>query len=177
MTDGPATQSRRLFVFAAAFVLAWFVWFAWSGLRAGFAPDDMMNLYGYWKPGPWRAVLSQVMVGSNAYRPMGAAFYLPLFALFGLNPLPFRVALFAALLFNVWLVWRVALRLGCTEAAAWLAALITCYHAGLADLHYSTAVVYDILCFTFYFATLLYYTGIRAAGKTLRPAQWAAFLA
>ena len=152
---------RRTRLAVAVFIMCWFCWFAWSGLLAGFAPDDMMNLHGYWKAGWAQAVYGQFLIGTNIYRPMGALFYLPLFDLFGLNPLPFRIVIFGLLLLNVWLAWRVARVLGCGEAAAALAALVTCYHAGLADLHYSTAVVYDILCFTFYWCAFLFYAGVR----------------
>jgi len=142
-------------------VLAYFLYFAWGGLFANFAPDDMMNLAGYWEQGPWRAVASQFLVGSNAYRPMGALFYLPLFTVFGLNPLPFRIVVFLLLLANVGLAYRAARVLGADGTAATLAALVICYHAGLSDLHYSTAAVYDVLCFFFYFIAFLYYARIR----------------
>jgi hypothetical protein len=137
----------------------------------------MMNLAGYWEQGPWRALATQFLVGSNAYRPMGALFYLPLFSLFGLNPLPFRIVVFLLLLANVGLVYRAARMLGAGETAATLAALAACYHAGLADLHYSTAVVYDVLCFFFYFIAFLYYARIRREKRALRGREIAAFLA
>lgn len=156
----------------SAFVLAWFVYFAWSGLGASFAPDDMMNLHGYWRAGPWQAIASQFQLGINTYRPLGALFYLPLFAVFGLNPLPFRIVVFAVLAGNVWLAYRVARRLGVGEAAAGVAALIVCYHAAMSDIYHFTSVIYDVLCFTFYCATFLYYTGRRMAGSR----RWAAFL-
>ena len=174
---GAATEPIHIRRAAAAFVLAWFVWFAWDGIFAGFAPDDMMNLQGYWEPGVARALLSNFMVGTNAYRPMGAVFYLPLFAVFGLDPLPYRIVIFAVLLVNVYLAYRVARLLGCDELAAGLAALLTCYHAGMADLHYNTATVYDVLCFFFYCCTLIYYIRIRRQERPLRPVEWAAFFA
>jgi hypothetical protein len=171
-------QSRRpLVVAGSAFVLAWFAWFAWDGLLAGFAPDDMMNLYGYWRPGVSKSLFSNLLVGSNAYRPMGAVFYLPLFEWFGLNPLPYRAVVFCVLLLNVGLVFRTARLLGCGEMGAGIAALIACYHAGLADLHYSTATVYDVLCFTFYLAALGFYISRRREGHPLRARDWAGLFA
>jgi hypothetical protein len=162
---------------AAAFVLAWFVWFSREGLFARFAPDDMMNLAGYWNPGVARSLLSNFTIGTNAYRPMGAVFYLPLFAAFGLNPLPYRIVIFVVLLANVYLAYRLARLLDCSELAAGLAALVVCYHAGLADLHYSTATVYDVLCFFFYCSSLIYYIRIRRQKRSLRKREWAAFFA
>ena len=160
----------------AAFVAAWFLWFAWDGLLAGFAPDDMMNLHGYWEQGPWRAVYSQFLVGSNAYRPLGALFYLPLFTLFGLDPLPFRAVILALLAANVWLLYRVARVLGASATASVLAAVVICYHGGMADLHYSTAVVYDVLCFFFYWCAFLCYVRYRRERRRWGAGEWAAFL-
>lgn len=142
----------------------WFVYFAWSGLGVNFAADDMMNLHRYWEEGPLRAITSQVMLGTNVYRPLGALFYLPIYTLFGLNPLPFRIVIFLLLGLNVWLTWKLAARLGAGPLAAFLACLPVAYHGNLADLHYSTAVVYDILCFTFSLAALLLYAGAPISG-------------
>jgi hypothetical protein len=170
------SRRRRASSLAGALlVLAWFVWFTWDGLRAGFAPDDMMNLYGYWYPGVWKSLFSNLLIGSNAYRPMGAVFYLPLFELFGLNPLPYRSVVWCLLLLNVGLAFRTARLLGCREIAAAIAALIVCYHAGLADLHYSAATIYDVLCFAFYLAALGFYISRRQDGSTLRAKDWAVF--
>ena len=95
-------------LFSKLILLAYFVYFAFDGLRAHWAPDDMMNLAGYWERGPWRAIWSQASIGVNAYRPMGALFYLPLFYAFGLNPFPYRIVAFCLLAINLWTVYRLA---------------------------------------------------------------------
>ncbi len=157
----------------AAILLGWMLWFGWDGLGASFAPDDMMNLGQYWHAGMARSLLSNILIGSDAYRPMGAAFYLPIYALFGLDPMPFRVAILILLILNTILTYRLVKQLGGGEVAAGLAALLTSYHAGLADLHYNTAVVYDVLCYLFYCATLTGYVRIRREGRKPRKAEWA----
>ena len=144
----------------------WFLFFTWDGLRVHFAPDDMMNIDSfYWTPGPWRLLISQILLWRGYYRPMGGLFYLPVLAGWGLNPLPYHVLLLAILLLNVWLVYRLAVRLGADWPAALLAALAACYHAGLSNLYYNTAFVYDVLCGCFYFAALVYYGRVRAGGR------------
>jgi hypothetical protein len=154
---------RRLL---AAFLLAWFWFFSWDGLRAHFSPDDMMNIDSfYWTPGWRRLLVSQFLLWRGYYRPMGGLFYLPILSGWGLNPLPYHVALSVVLLLNVWLVYRLARLLGAEWPAAALAALVACYHAGLSNLYYNTAFVYDALCGCFYFGALLYYVRIRAAGR------------
>ena len=154
---------RRLL---APFLFAWFVFFSWDGLRAHFSPDDMMNIDSfYWTPGPWRLLVSQFLLWRGYYRPMGGLFYLPILSGWGLNPLPYHVALSVVLLVNVWLAYRLARLLGADWPAAALAALVACYHAGLGNLYYNTAFVYDALCGCFYFGALLYYVRIRAGGR------------
>ena len=154
---------RRLL---ALFLFAWFWFFSWDGLRAHFSPDDMMNIDSfYWTPGAWRLWVSQFLIWRGYYRPMGGLFYLPILRGWGLNPLPYHVALSLILLMNVWLVYRLARLLGAEWPAAALVALAACYHAGLSNLYYNTAFVYDALCGCFFFAALLYYVRIRAGGR------------
>ena len=108
---------------------------------------------------------------------MGGAFYLPIFSLWGLNPVPYHVALSLIMAVNAWLVYRLARVLGAGEWAAFLAALVACYHAGLANLYYDTAFVFDALCGCFYLATLVYYCGIRSRDLLLTRGQMAVFAA
>ena len=97
-------MSRRQLQFAL--VLSWFVYFTHDTLAVHFAPDDMMNLAGYWRTKPAQLVTSHVLLWRDFYRPMGAVFYLPLFHAFGFNPAPYHAAILAILLANVYLVWR-----------------------------------------------------------------------
>jgi len=160
---------------SAVLLAAYFLRFAWDGLGARWAPDDMMNLYTAWQPGPWQLLLSQFRPWHGDYRPMGGAFYAVLYAMFGLNPLPYRVAIVLLLGFNLWLIYRLARLLGCDELRAAVAVILAAYHAGLGSLHYNTDVIYDILCFTFYLSAFLYYASIRRRGRLLRGWESAAF--
>jgi hypothetical protein len=87
---------------------------------------------------------------------MGAAFYLPLFHRFGLNPLPFQIAVLLILAFNMFLAFRLALALAASRFVAGLAALLVAYHAGLPNLHYNVDMIYDVLCFTFFIGGFLF---------------------
>ena len=88
----------------ALLVCAFFLCFAASGLRSYFTADDMMNLYTWWSEPAGKLVKANLLFFSNAYRPMGGVFYTSLFALFGFQPLPFRVACLLLLLANLWLL-------------------------------------------------------------------------
>jgi hypothetical protein len=157
---------------------AWFVYFSRDVLRVHFAPDDMMNADNfYWTPGWGRLVYSQLLLWRGYYRPMGGLFYVPIVSLWGLNPAPYHVVLSLVLAAGVFLVYRLSRLLGAPELAAFLAALVACYHAGLGNLYYNTAFIYDALCGCFFLASLVYHFGIRSRGGRLTVRQTAVFTA
>jgi hypothetical protein len=159
-----------------ASLLLYFFAFSWDRVFTHFAADDMMNMGKYFDLGPWRALASQFLLWQNFYRPMGAAFYLPLHHWFGLNPVPFQIAILSILAVNLCLVFGLARALGCSHLAAGLAALVAAYHAGLPNLQYNIDMVYDVLCFLFFAGGLLYYTRIRGQNRTLRVPEAALFI-
>lgn len=161
---------------AAAFMVAWFAWFCRDGFTAGFAVDDFMNIGQLWEHGPAWLVPAQFELWRGIYRPMAGVLWMPIYAVFGLNPLPFHIAMLALVLANVWLMYCFARALHCEETVAFFAALIACYHAGLSMLYYNTAFIYDVLCFFFYIAAFVLYARIRAAGRLPRPRETAALL-
>jgi hypothetical protein len=148
----------------AAFLLAWFLYFTHDGLRVHFAVDDIGNMAHYYRGGPFALAVSQFTIWHGDYRPMGGLFYVPILTFAGLNPVPYQAALLAILLVNVYFLYRLAWRLGAGELAAWLAALVVAYHAGLHNLYYNAAFVYDALCCFFYLAAFLYYLRTRESG-------------
>jgi len=166
---------RRRLAFAA-FVLAWFVYFTHDGLRVHFALDELGNMAHYFRGGPLALAVSQFTLWRGDYRPMGGLFYVPILSVAGLNPVAYQAALLAFLLVNVYLVYRLARQLGTGELAAGLASLVVAYHAGLNNLYYNAACVYDVLCCFFYLATLVYYLRIRQAGRVPEARQTALFL-
>lgn len=144
---------QRATLAAAVLIAALLFAFAGDGLAAYFTPDDMMNLYFAWSAPVWQAD-----------RPLGALFYKGMLGAFGLNPLPYRVAAYALLVANLWLLYCVCLRLSRSREVAALACLLAAYHAHLADLYYSTGTIYDLLCFFFLFAALARYLKLRETG-------------
>ncbi len=141
---------------AAILLLAvWFLYFAGAGLWAPFSGDDLMNLHGYLARPFGTLLLDNLRYWSTAYRPLGGLFYATIYRFFGFDPLPFRVACFALLILNLFLLYRVCRRLaGCSEIAL-LATFLASYHAWFVDLYYSSGTVYDLLCFFFYFTAAL----------------------
>jgi hypothetical protein len=160
----------------ALIVLGYFLFFVWHGLSHHFAEDDMMNIHYYWSRGPWALLRGLVLFFTTYNRPIGGVFYFTLFHFFGLNPLPYHIAITCLLLLNVWLMFRFAGRLSGSPLLAGLCALAVAYHAQLAWLVYLPSFIYDVLCFTFYLLAFNYYLAIRGRGVLLSRRQVAVFL-
>jgi hypothetical protein len=188
-----ATAYRRILFDAicVAFLIAYFLHFAFPAVHGGFRDDEMMNIGICWCAGALKSLLANVAFwklfvcpGSALYdlplylyRPGGAVYYLPLYHFFGLDPLPYRIAQISILVASIPLVYYLCRRLGSSRCIAFLAVLALCYHPRLAGLVFVGAFVYDVLCGLFYFAALAYYVNIRERGASLSPLQLLGFLA
>lgn len=146
-----------------------FLYLAGDGLRSGLFPDEMMNIYGYWRE-PWGKLLRMnLLFHEGGYRPAGAFFYRPLFDAFGFNPLPYRAVCFGLLLANLSLVYLLVRRLSASPVAASLAALLFSYNAYCSDLYYSSGTIFDLLCFISYAGALMLYSVWREGGPLSIP--------
>jgi hypothetical protein len=161
---------------AGAFLVAYFVYFAKDGLRGHFALDDLANIFYYHHRGNWSVLQALIEFPSTYLRPMGALFYLPIFHFAGFNPLPFRIAALIIIAINVVVFYSFARLLTGSRKIAWLAALLVSYHPYLSDILYSNAVIYDVLCFGFYFAALGWYLRARSREHLLGWKETAVFL-
>ncbi len=155
---------------------AYFLWFARTAWQVHFSGDDLMNIHYYWRLPPLQQVFGPLILWLPLYRPMAAWFLLPVLAGFGMNSAAFHAVLFAVLLANAFLLYRLGLLLQCGERAAVLIALIACYHVGLNNLYYNVGFIYDALCGLFFVAALLYYVRIRQRGQLPGWKQTTVFL-
>jgi hypothetical protein len=161
----------------AALIAAYFLYFNWASLHVHFAIDDLGNTAHYYLLGPRVLVLSQFRIWVGDSRPLAGLFYVPIYHFAGLNPVPYQAVMLALLLGVAFWEYRFARLLGCGEMVATVAALGVCYNAGLANLYYNAAFIFDVLCCFFYLAALVYYLRIRARGQALGAWQTVAFLA
>ncbi len=172
-SDSPARWWRTP---ALSLILTvYFVTFCRTSLGAHFASDDMPNIAKAWYLPAWKLLLAPFAPFLPCYRPLPGWLLVPIFHLFGLNPVPYRVAMLLFVLAIAFLLRSLASRLGANEWAAWIAALIACYHVGINNLYYSTAFIYDVLCCFFYISALLYYVTIRQRGVLPNYRQMAVF--
>jgi hypothetical protein len=167
-------KSRAPSAVAFIILLVYFLSYALSALRAHFAPDDMMNLAGYWSRGLWRTLADNLAFWSTAYRPRGGLYYLPLYRVFGLDPLPYRIAALALVVAGVWASYLVAARLAKSKAVGLAAAILCCAHRRMADVYWNNSTIYDILARLFVMLALLAYIRIRDRGKV--PNSWQAVM-
>lgn len=162
---------------ASALLLAiFFAAFHWKTPLAHFGDDEPMNIYFNWSPSLAERALANLMFWSKAIRPMAMIYYRPLYALFGLNPVPFTYVRITLLLINTALFFFLARRISRSWWVATLAAFPIAYHGNLAILAYDGAFIYDVLCGAFFFAALLYYVARRKEAP-LTPIQAVIFLA
>jgi hypothetical protein len=163
-------------VLGAGVVLAYFLRFTIPALGAGFAVDDAMNLHGYWSRGIGQWLLHLILFPSNYGRPMGGLYYLPLYYLFGLNPLAYHVVTAGLLLANTCLAYRFGVLLSGSRWTGFACAFPVAFHPRLAGLAYEPSFIYDVLCFTFYLLAFNFYVSARTRGLPVAGRRLAWFL-
>jgi hypothetical protein len=154
----------------APVLFLYFLYFAIPALRATFSRDDVGNLGVYWFHGLWGSFRDQIRFGT-VYRPMGALFYLPIYDVFGLNPVAYHVAALAIAAANLFFTFRIGELLTKSRAVAALATILVCAHGSMVVLYYDTAMIYDVLAYFFTAAMLYAYLVFRGHGKALTVGQ------
>jgi hypothetical protein len=165
-------ESRTTALLGALFILLFFSLFSYGGLFAYFTFDDgtavVANLLHFETP-MWRNVVHVLTVFTKAYRPLATMFWRPMYAVFGYNPLPYRIAIHLMMMINIWLAYVLARRLEVTREAAALATLVFCYNASMSDLYYDSCTVTDVICFLLYALAMVVYVRGRRTGN---PLSW-----
>jgi hypothetical protein len=164
--------SRKLAILTAVFILSFFTFFTYSGLTAYFTFDDGTTIIAalrLFETSFWSDLLHILTVFTAAFRPLTTMFWRPLYAVFGFNPLPYRIAMQLLMAVNIGLAYVVARRVEMTREAAALTALIFCYNASTSALYYDTCLIGDVLCLLFYALAVVIYAGGRQSGS---PLSW-----
>jgi hypothetical protein len=155
---------------------AWFFGNAWRGLLAYFNGDDMMNLYQAWDFPLRHLIIANLTPFTKVYRPAGAAYYRLMYDVFGLHPLPFRIATYCLLALNIALLYWLAKLLSKSTEIGILTALIGAYHNRAMPIYISGGTIYDILCFSFYVLAMCVYIRARRDGGALNGKWLALFI-
>jgi hypothetical protein len=174
---GGRNQFNPIDVLCVIVLILYFLHFALPALNGGFVEDEIIALWTHWYPGALKSLWANICFWKGIGRPGGAVYYLPLYHFFGLNPQPYRIAQISILAASIPIAYYLARLIASSRSIAFLVVLVFCYHSQLANLVFSGAFSYDVLCGFFYFAALTYYIHIREKGLFLRPMQWVGFLA
>ncbi len=178
-THGNERIDRRLAAFGILAIWVYFFRLTRPALRAGFSPDDCMNLYRAWYF-PRAALIKANLLfflSSDFIRPMGEAWYRVIYFFAGFHPAPFHEVDLALLLANILLVYCIARRLTGSRFAALAVGLLFAYQEKWAALYFDTGYIFDVLCGFFFFAAILLYLTIRQSGRTPRALEYAALAA
>jgi len=160
----PATRNRLPDAAALLLLLGYFLYYARPALFTHFAPDDMMNIAHYWARGWWHNLVDCLTFWSAQYRPAGGLYYLSIYRIFKLNPLPYHAIALAFLFGGTWLGYLVSRLLTGSFAIAVATAILFCAQANMVDLFYGTDTIYDILASFFSMLALLLYVRARTGG-------------
>ena len=170
----PLTLSRWIAPPALALVLYW------GGLTAWFQKDDFswLGLRDMLRSGTslWWILFAPLAQGT--IRTLSERmFYLSLSSVFGLNPLPFRLAAFCTFCAALTLLQLTATRLSRSRSAGWWAAILWTVNGALATPMSWTAVYYQLLCASFFLLDIwLLLRYIDTNDNRYYLAQWGTFL-
>ena len=120
-----------------------------------------MNLYFAWSKPPSQLLKANFFFWSDSFRPFGALFYRTLFSAAGFNPLPFRIVCLTIGIANIGLCFWIVRLIAASGRVAALAILLFAFQTRLMEVWYRTAVVYDLLSFTFFYLAACVYIGAR----------------
>jgi hypothetical protein len=143
--------------------------FGWRGIYAHFSADDPQNMSWAWRDGFWLVIWHNITFWSTAYRPMGQIYYLSIFKIFGMNPLPYRAGLISIAVINACLSARLGTLLSGSRVVGLLTGLLAGARASMAELYFQNDIVYDALAYFFSMLTLIRYVSIRKMGEV---PQW-----
>ncbi|MFN7933586.1 MAG: hypothetical protein U0R19_09675 [Bryobacteraceae bacterium] len=146
-------------------VVVYFCVLAGDALLVSFAADDMMNLACYHGRTAWELALANLHFYSTFYRPLGGVFYSVIYSFAGLNPLPYRIAIFLLLLVNIGLYSRFIRLCSGSARQARFATVLSCYHGAMVVMYYFNSQIYDVLCATFYYLAFNAYLAARTQGE------------
>jgi len=175
----PEKPDRNLAAIGLFIIGCYFFRLTRHALSTGFSSDDLMNLHRSWFF-PLRALVKANLLfflPSDFGRPMGSLCYRSIFYFAGFHGALFHAAGLTILLANIFLTYAVARRLSGSRLAALAAALLLSYERRWTPLYFDTGYIYDVLCYFFTFAALLWYIAIRQKNRVPRIAESAALLA
>ena len=126
----------------------------------GYFTDDDFDHLSWTQHAPMSEFVKGLLTPAyqtNNFRPMGHLFYHEEAQFFGFDFKKFLLTTHLLHLFNVWLVWLLARKLGARPFAAAAGCVLFALHTGYFEAVWKPAYIFDILCTTFCLLSLLNY--------------------
>src|SRR5262249_51447916 len=101
------------------------------------------------------------------FRPFGAFFYRGLWAIFGFDPWPYRIAELAVCAANMALCFWFIRLVSASERIAALATLLFAFQVRMLEVWFRTMAIFDVLCFSFLWLAAGSYIAARRNGGDL----------
>ena len=124
-----------------------------------------MNLFFAWTRPYAHLAASCFAVFVPYTRPLGQAYYLALYRLFGFEPLPFNIVRLVIAALDVVVLYLLVSRILKSRSAGMWALILAGVHPALFSIYFDTGMIYDALAFLFYWLTFWMYLGIRQRGE------------
>jgi hypothetical protein len=170
-------RGRRAFaIVCVAVPLVWLATQTWRTLFIDFSGDDLMNIYHAWIVPTRSLILANLTPFTATYRPAVNGIYRLLYESFGLDPSPYRVVVYFFLALNVILLVLLAKALTNSSEIALLTGLFGSYHVRLEGLYLNGGAIYDVVCYTFFAGTLLWYVHFRSRQQPIAGVRLGIFL-
>jgi hypothetical protein len=158
---------RSIRLLFAALTLAALVVLAAPAFQASWMPGDLVRLHHFWAKGYWKLAKETVLLFPNTGQPFAGMAELSVYHLFGLNPAAFHAAALALFAAGLFLLYRLALLLGCSDLHAGFAVFPLAVHGGISRTYYRIAGLDHALALVFFLGALDYYVRTRIAGRSL----------
>jgi hypothetical protein len=143
---------------AGAAVVAVLFFILNRGAYRSFFQDDEFDTLSWIADPPlsaWLRGLFTPVFDPNNFRPPGDFYYFLLHSAFGFQFRPYVLVLQLAHLLNVFLLWRLARKLGISVFGAYAGALFFAFNMAAIDAFWKPMYIFDVLCATFCLASVL----------------------
>ena len=145
-------------------------------LGAYFTGDDLLNLHYHTERSFYDTLSHNLTFWSTYRRPMGGVLYLTLYNLFGMNSVPYYGTGLALFSINLVLLYIFVARLTGSGAISAFCTALASIHTTFIDVWFNFGAVYELLSFTFMFASLHCYLSYRRNFVHPRRFYWLSFV-
>jgi hypothetical protein len=153
-------MSKRLGLVMFLAVAALFLFANRAAYHGYFQDDefDTLSWVRYGNVGEYLKTEASPLFQKDNFRPTGHFFFFAMERFAGLDFPKYVAALHVIHLFNVWLIWMLARRLGAPTVQAAVGTVFFALHMALFDAVWKPMYVYDVLCATFCLISILLYS-------------------